>query len=229
MSQQTEELTKMFIRKNRTSKLDWPVITDKKDYNWIMDNSKLPWLKVNVSLPTKQILTEIKQCNDFFVDHRDEYGEHYGWKSFCIHGKSRTDTQHIVDTRPFKWIDEVVERMPKTVEFFKQCPGLDYARLRVMLLEPGGFVSLHSDPSPTSKRFQAVNIAITQPIGCEFVMKDWGVVPFTVGSSFLLDIRNYHAVYNDSNEPRYHIIVHTTNHTNEFKQSVEESYLKSYK
>ena len=41
------------------------------------------------------------------------------------------------------------------------------------------------------------------------MFKDHGIVPFAdKGSAFLMDISNVHAVYNDSNEPRIHMIIH---------------------
>jgi hypothetical protein len=46
------------------------------------------------------------------------------------------------------------------------------------------------------------------------VIEGHGVVPFKQGSGFLLDIGKKHAVINDSDEYRYHIIIHgklTTN------------------
>jgi len=47
------------------------------------------------------------------------------------------------------------------------------------------------------------------PDGCEMVMKDFGRVPFDDnGSAFLMDISNVHAVVNNSDKPRIHMIIH---------------------
>ena len=91
-----------------------------------------------------------------------------------------------------------------------------------MALEPGGFVSVHQDVTVSS--LSPINIAITQPEGCKFVVEGWGVVPFKVGTSFMLDIANRHAVINNSNETRYHIIAHYAELNNKFKKIVEDSY-----
>jgi len=53
-----------------------------------------------------------------------------------------------------------------------------------------------------------------------------GYVPFAPGKSLLLDVGNTHAVYNNSEEDRYHIIVHGKI-TKEFKELVERSYAKN--
>jgi hypothetical protein len=39
-------------------------------------------------------------------------------------------------------------------------------------------------------------------------MEDWGIVPFAGGTANMLAVGYRHAVYNNSQEDRYHIIVH---------------------
>ena len=136
------------------------------DFDWIKYQSGLPWLCLNIDIPYQQILKEIQSIQSLLVDHRDSYGEHLGWKSFCIHGKSLTTTQHSIDDREFHWIPEIIKTMPRTVEYF-QSWGLEFHRLRVMALEPGGFVSIHTDTD--RKRLYPINIAITQPTDCKFI------------------------------------------------------------
>jgi hypothetical protein len=50
-------------------------------------------------------------------------------------------------------------------------------------------------------------------------------VPFKVGRGFMLDIGREHIVVNDSNEERYHIIIHgrpTAVITNLIKESIKQ-------
>jgi hypothetical protein len=57
------------------------------------------------------------------------------------------------------------------------------------------------------------------------VFKDIGTVPFKVGRGFMLDIGREHIVVNDSNEDRYHIIIHgkpTLAITNLIKESIKQ-------
>ena len=78
-----------------------------------------------------------------------------------------------------------------------------------MLLEPGGYIEPHQDRKDTEKRLSVCNISLNNPDGCKFVFKDHGIVPFeNKGSAFLMDISNVHAVHNDSDQPRIHMIIH---------------------
>jgi hypothetical protein len=222
MTDFTKALATLFVKSNKISKKSSAPSLESQDFEWITQHSGIPWLKLSVQIPYEDILREIKNNVEFLVEHRDDYGEHEGWKSFCIHGKTLHTTQHCTDDRPFVWIPEVVEQMPVTVNYFKSW-NLDFNRLRVMALEPGGFISVHRDEK--TPFLGPINIALTQPVGCDFVMEGWGAVPFTAGDAFMLDISNLHAVVNNSNETRYHIIAHYNNsQSTEFRKMVEESY-----
>jgi len=76
-----------------------------------------------------------------------------------------------------------------------------------MLLEPGGYILPHADRSQRGLR--EINVAITQPQGCCFRFLDRGTIPFEVGSAFIIDTSNRHTVWNNSDEYRLHIILHT--------------------
>jgi hypothetical protein len=221
MANRNRSLTNLFIKSNRISKNSKEDILESKDFKWITKHSGVPWLRLSMQIPYEDILKEIRNNVDFLVDHRDDYGEHQGWKSFCIHGKSLHTTRHCTDDRPFHWIPEVVEQMPVTVNYFKSW-NLAFNRLRVMALEPGGFISVHRDEK--TPFLGPINIALTQPAGCDFVMEGWGIVPFNPGNAFMLDISNLHAVVNNSNKTRYHIIAHYNNPPDAFKKIVEDSY-----
>jgi hypothetical protein len=224
MTDLTRPLTNSFIKSNRIPKKSTVEVTESCNFDWITEHSGIPWLKLALEVPYTDILTEIKDNVELLVDHRDDYGEHQGWKSFCIHGKSLTQTQHCDDDRPFVWIPEIVKRMPATVKYFKSW-NLDFCRLRVMALEPGGFISVHQDNNTSF--LGPINVAITQPTECEFVMEGWGAVPFQPGTALMLDISNRHAVVNNSKETRYHIIAHYDNLPDSFKKIVKESYINS--
>ncbi len=199
------------------------------EFDWIRNHSGLPWLQLDIAVPYQVILNEIKNIESLLVDHRDDYGEHCGWKSFCIHGKSYSDTReesYYNDNRLYVWTNEAQQGMPATVDYFARTwPGSQFKRVRVMLLEPGGYISLHQD-SEISK-LTAINIAITQPTECKFVMAKHGVVPFAPGQALWLDISNQHAVINNSSQPRWHIIVHQSFDDN-FQDLVANSYKKLY-
>ena len=221
-----EKLTKLIINKCRHKSLPTIIQPNQVSSNWIITDSKLPYLKLNVSIPTNEILNEINNINHLFVEHREQYGEHLGWESFCIHGKSFDSTREdsfYNDNRPYVWTDEANELMPATVNFFKNnWFGNQFRRLRVMKLNPGGYIFMHSDGKPD--QLSPVNIAITQPDGCEFVFENYGTVPFRPGSAFALNIFNNHCVFNNSDQVRYHIIAHHLTTTEEYNTMLVQSF-----
>ena len=190
----------------------------------------LAWLQLDIVVPTSEILAEIKNIEHLLVSHRTEYNKNVGWSSFCIHGKSYDSTKedtHYNDSRQHTWTPEAISLMPKTVEFFKTSwPCDEYLRLRVMKLDAGAYIEVHSDGLPG--RMGPVNIAITQPTECNFYIEGHGIVPFSPGTAMWLDVGHRHCVINDSNEDRYHIIVHHKKETKEFENLILRAYNKLY-
>lgn len=177
---------------------------------WIKRQSNLPWLKLDLDIPHLDIQKEINHIQQYFVDHRKNNNEHINWKSFCIHGKSYDSTRedsYYNDDRSFKFTKEACQFMPNTVNFFKEFKDIEFNRIRVMQLKPKGLISVHRDYDLPGM-LNPINIAITQPNNCNFVMEKFGIVPFKQGDAFMLNVANRHAVYNDSDEYRYHIIIH---------------------
>jgi hypothetical protein len=220
------KISQMMVNKYINSNYQLPAYNPAANFEWIQHQSGLPWLPLNITVPYQTILEEIPNIESLLSSHRDDYNEHQGWKSFCIHGKSYDSTreeEHYTDDRPYVWTKEALAFMPKTVEYFSiNWPGTQFNRVRVMLLEPGGYVSIHSDA--TVPNLTAVNIAITQPAECKFVMERHGVVPFQLGIPLWLDISNRHTVINNSDQPRWHIIVHQL-----FDENFQNTVVKSYK
>jgi hypothetical protein len=221
-----QKISQLMFKKYIDVEYQLPVYNPKANFDWIKQKSGLPWLLLNINIPYQIILKELESIQSFLVSHRDSYGEHAGWKSFCIHGKSFDATReetHYNDSRPYIWTPEARQYLPKTVNYFcTQWPKVTFARVRAMLLEPGGYISVHSD-YPDSK-LTAINIAITQPNGCDFVMERHGAVPFTPGNAFWLDISNKHTVFNNSDQPRWHLIIHQNFDSPEFQKLVVNSY-----
>jgi hypothetical protein len=195
-------------------------------YENIINDYNLPWLKLKIKIPYDVILNEIVKIQHLFVKHRDEHNDHEGWMSFCIHGKSYDATredEHYNDDRNHIWTKEAIENLPNTIKFFKEIwPNKNFRRLRVMLLKPNGYISIHKDSSVHG--LSPINVAINQPKNCKFVMEKYGTVPFNKGDAFMLDTANNHTVFNNSDENRYHIIVHHGIIGDSFKNLVIESY-----
>ena len=217
---------------NKFDDVQWilPAYNSTADFDWIQHQSNLPWLKLAIAVPTHDILQETASILPYMSAHRDDDNEHKGWKSFCIHGKSFDATredQFYNDARPHVWTEQAKQLMPRSVEFFRTgWPASTFSRVRMMLLEPGGYIALHSDSDDS--KLSAINIAITQPAGCKFVMENHGRVPFSPGDSFWLDLSNKHTVFNDSDQHRWHIIVHQDCNDPKFKELVVKCYHDLY-
>jgi hypothetical protein len=224
------QLSQMMFRRYQDLQLVLPSYNPEANFEWIRNQSGLPWLQLDLAIPYETILDEIHNIQSWLTSHRDNYGEHEGWRSFCLHGKSYDATReddYYNDDRPHVWTTKAQELMPKTVNYFSTYwPATQFQRVRVMLLEPGGYITVHSD-SPQS-RLSPINIAITQPKDCDFLMERHGIVPFSPGQAFWLDVSNRHVVFNNSIEPRWHIIVHQNLDNIEFQKLVVKSYKRLY-
>jgi hypothetical protein len=190
----------------------YPPLPDVPDqFQWIIEQSRVNWLKIEIDAPYKQMLEEAKQLRPLFVEHRG--GDSRGWFSLCIHGVGATITSRPEDHGlnsaevTYTWT-EIQDRCPVTLDFFKnKFPYKKYQRLRFMLLEAGGYIAPHSDNRNPSLS-GAVNISLNHPADCNLVTIN-GSVPFEdQGSAFLFDNHPRHAVYNNSDTDRYHMIVH---------------------
>jgi len=199
------------------------------DSEWITRKSGLPYLVLDTDAPYESIYQEWLAVSDLAVKHRAEesiskkffYG-HNGWHSLVIYGKHATATSD--KEKPFVWT-EVADRCPVTKQWLDETFIIDETtnRIRFMLLEPGGYILPHVDRD--TKGFGETNIAITHPDGCVFRFTNYGNVPFEQGKACLVDISNQHMVYNNSNQPRLHIIAHATLRN---KKLIEESYASRY-
>lgn len=180
-------------------------------------NCDWPYSVIDFDNDFDGMLEEIKSLEKtYFVKHRDKDKlnsyNHEGWNAVTLHGIDSTKTEHFdrygfetQEDANYHWTD-VCEYLPKLTNFIKSLEYEQYDRVRIMKLEAGGFVMPHTDGK--GRIFGPLNIAINNPEGCQFVFKDHGLVPFKKGRGVFLDLGNEHAVWNNSNEDRYHVIVH---------------------
>jgi hypothetical protein len=187
-------------------------------------NEEYHW-KINIDLPYEEFYQEILELekHNLFVDHRTRDGHrgtyfNHGWYSFCIHGLDYDMTQghehygYTDENAPYDWTKEALEHCPKMVQWFKDKKFKDrYHRVRIMKLSPGGIVGMHND-NLKPKSF-ATNMAVNNPNNCEmhFFSRDYqylGLVPWTAGDVYKIQIGLNHYVVNKSDENRYHFIIH---------------------
>ena len=195
--------------------------------NAIKNDMKLPWLKLSLDIPTADILKEFEQVKDQLVAHRPNetimHEQHNGWHSLTIHGVAPDITDQTEKEMPHTWTS-VAEECLTTKQWIQSnfIINNNTKRIRFMYLEPGGWILPHHDRE--THMLKEINVAITNPQGCIFRMMDRGDIPFTPGTAFILDVANKHMVWNDSDEPRLHIILHTDIED----KTIEESYENCY-
>jgi len=193
---------------------------------WICSQSNLPYLRIDMDVPVDEIFDEWQNVADDAVVHRgnDTYvnTSNRGWKSLSLYGVSDKDTE--TSEGNLSWT-MAAGKCPKTVQWLNEnfIIGPMTGRIRFMLLEPMGVIVLHKDRD--TKGLYEINIPITNPVGCKFIFKNYGTVPFEKGGVFLMDVSNEHFVYNDSTQPRLHIIVHSQLKN---EKLIAQSYANSY-
>ena len=183
----------------------------------VIGSSRIPFLPIvgfeNQSW--EKMLKEVQALEPHFVPHRTKE-PHKSWSSLCLHGMSSVhiDAPHKYgfsshEEVPYRWTD-ISELCPTITQFLKEDLGYKkFFRVRIMRLGPGGYIIPHKDSlTEEENHLGPVNIALNNPEGCGFYMENIGQLPFSTGTVMSLNLYNVHCVYNQSNEPRYHIIVH---------------------
>jgi hypothetical protein len=187
------------------------------NYRSSKDDPECCYYPVKFDFDPEVLLRECQNADDLFIHHRSQdkrggYG-HSGWQSLTLHGIDKHKTEHYVqygfttlEEAGYHWTD-ACERLPHLSEFLKSLPYKLFDRVRIMRLAPGGYIMPHSD-NKFQRAFSPLNIAINNPVGCEFIMREGGIAPFTAGTGLILDVGREHCVINNSDEVRYHVIVH---------------------
>jgi hypothetical protein len=182
-------------------------------FNWIRFESKLKTLKLDIDTNISEIKQEIMPKILVSTVHREIDGK--GWRSVTLHGYSSmmTDDDNYYKEKGFvlpenkEWTD-ISRFFPKTKEWLlKNIPFSKFGRIRLMILEPGGYVSPHID-YPKGNCLAGINIAINHPQDTEYIVNGEKIC-WTEGDSRLIDIGSVHAIYNNSDEHRVHIIIHS--------------------
>ena len=185
--------------------------------------SHAKFLKLDLPIPFEEMLEEAKSLRSKFIQYR----ESPEWYSLPIVGLS--------STQPYSWevynyttAHEAAERMtwteiadlcPVTTSWLKTCyPSSQYGRVRFMLLEAGGTIPYHVDTKYSV--LGAVNIALNNPDGCKWHWRDGDSLQFKPGDVRLMNISYEHSIRNESNEDRYHLIIHHYDSTPAWKELV---------
>ena len=188
-------------------------------------------LKLDLPIPHEQMLLEAQALRDKFILYRSSY-KTTGWYALPIIGLSSKDP-YAWDQYDYKSARQAAEDI-KWTEIAKQCPvtsnwlktvypSNSYGRVRFMLLEAGGVIDFHTDTEHSI--LGAVNIALNNPPGCAWHWRD-SSFEFKPGDAYSMNISYEHSIRNDSNEDRYHMIVHHYDSTSQWKQLVTDAMEK---
>jgi len=190
---------------------------------WILNEAKFGWIELDLTIDVTSWQAEAQQAEPYLVAHREE--QNTGWNSCCIHGididktgawtnYGYTDEKQV----PYAWT-ALSHKTPTVKRFWEQdFPSENYRRIRFMELSPESAITPHSDmpgrlPGESGMDMLdfgvPVNIAVIHPADCHMVVQDYGVVPFTEGKAFIVNIRNYHSVINFTKQSRIHVIGHS--------------------
>lgn len=190
--------------------------------------SWLPFLKIKTPIPHEEMFDEAKRLLPFFVNHR---GDAYNWKSLCLWGLSHAHTG-VPEDYGMEETDELEEQYMDWTDMSKFCPATknwlendfgfnSFTRVRFMLIEPGGYIKPHSDTDHSE--LIAINIALNMPEKCYFIVDKYGCLPLNAGDIFLFNNSYTHAVWNQSNEPRIHMIVYGGRDWNWWEKKIVEN------
>ena len=226
----TSELDLLVKRNNYLSNYILP--DNIKDSRELMHYKGIPFMQVYypISMDVELLLQEAKQFDKNYVPHRSNKESHAGWSAVVLHGISSLHTLdctaygYTKDNAPMKWTD-IAAMCPNILNFLNvNFPYTKFERVRIMRLEPGGYIAPHIDGGDFD-HLGPINIAINNPQNCNFFMDGYGILPFADGTAMSLNIGSKtHFVLNNSNENRYHIILHGSK-----GKKVTDMIYKSYK
>ena len=197
-----------------------------KDY--FVSDAKQVELDFNIDYKT--MAQEAKSLKEHFIRHRENSSDHQGWKSLVLHGWAEDQTGHWKNYG-YNNIEEVIKKL-KWMEISKKCPTIVnfiknefpcnlFGRVRLMLVEGGGHIGEHVDSS--TPILENTNISLSNPENCYWRWGDGETVFMTPGKTYLMNIHYPHSVQNNSNEDRFHLIVHRLDCTDEWKKKLLEA------
>ena len=188
--------------------------TEHKLYEKI-NYSNIKHMRLDLDFPYQEIYEEIYPFLDNFVVHRKSTG-HGLWKSLTLHGHHifftgsakhtlSEEKKKLITPGVYGWT-ELANMCEVTYDYFKRFPVEDKARIRFMLLEPGGYIEPHSDVE-YPRLFSAINFAITHPRECIFNIGGENI-DWSPGDARAVNVHFTHWVKNNSNKRRLHMIFH---------------------
>ncbi|MCB0420253.1 MAG: aspartyl/asparaginyl beta-hydroxylase domain-containing protein [Bdellovibrionales bacterium] len=213
-----------------------------KDSQWIYQQSDIPWLKLNIDTPHEEMYREAKSWIDEMVPQNykelfdnpvldGEFPNQKGWNTICVHGigPKHFDRGYMYgygheDEVPYIWT-EVADQCPITKEYLQSLPYEKLYRARFTMLAPGGYAAPHIGRKKAASHSRKINVALNHPKGFHFHLEGQGPIPWEPGRAHLIAADDfYHAVFNQSDEVRIHLITMGKPDFKRLEPLIQESY-----
>jgi len=199
---------------------------DYKDYYV----SEAKFLKLGIPVPYESMLKEAQALKHRFTAHRGSENTHKGWKSLSLYGLGENLHESWQDygyssaveaAEDFKWTP-AAEECPTIMHFLHNTfPCKRYGRVRLMLVEAGGWIAMHSDTK--HRILENINISLSNPEGCIWNWEDGESLFMEPGGAYAMNISYGHSIVNNSTEDRFHLIVARHDSTIEWKSLIESA------
>ena len=201
------------------------MIMEKKHY--FISDAK--YLKLDIPVPHLAMLKEAQALKHRFTEHRS-YNEdsHSGWRSLALYGLAEDKHDSWQDygyanaveaAKDFIWTPAAYE-CPTIMDFLQNTfPCKRYGRVRLMLVEAGGWIALHSDTK--YRLLENINLPLSNPQGCIWRWGDGGDLFMEPGIPYAMNISYEHSVINNSNEDRFHMIIARHDSTDEWRRLID--------
>jgi hypothetical protein len=198
--------------------------------NYFVSDAKL--LKLDIPVPYEDMLKEAQALKHRFTAHRGQ--AHKGWMSLSLHGLDETKHENW-DEYGYKSAEaagldyvwtEAAKECPVTMDFLLNVfPCKRYGRVRLMLVEAGGFIGPHSDTK--HRLLENINIPLSNPKECVWRWGDGEELFMEPGVPYAMNISYEHAVYNQSTEDRFHLIVARHDSTDEWRAVMDRAAVRA--
>lgn len=196
--------------------------------------SDAKFLDLEIPIPHEKMLAEAVLLKHRFTEHRGVEDMHQGWKSLSLYGIDEDKHESWQDygfknaveaAEHFKWT-RAADECPTIVDWLKtQFPCQRFGRVRLMLLEAGGWIGPHTDTS--HRILENINIPLSNPPECVWKWGDGELMRMEPGGVYAMNISYQHAIYNNSDQDRYHLIVARHDSTDEWKMLMERAATKA--
>jgi hypothetical protein len=196
--------------------------------------SDAKFLKLDIPVPYQAMLKEAQALKHRFTEHRNPEGQHSGWKSLALYGLGESRHENwseygyksaLEAARDFKWTP-ASEECQTTMQFLMNTfPCKRYGRVRLMLLEAGGWIGPHNDTK--HRLLENINISLSNPQGCIWRWGDGDEVFMEPGGAYAMNISYEHSIVNNSTEDRYHLIVARHDSTDEWRTLIDQASAKA--